>query len=317
MLGSWNEWGYDNGLESSMSLASNGTWEMDLAAEWPTNTTVNIWGMNPDGLPDKTRQYGDVDGDGVLDWLSPVTLQKNFIKIADSPGWPYSAWKLTVDDGSNAYILTRSGSGWHHAFIAALLFAMPLITAFLAVWAFKMSFYDVKVNLVGLAVATGFPSVALLAGFFKRGKQVTTDALGTQEQNRTILIATMEYEIEDWAIKIKIGGLGVMASLMGKALGHQRLIWVVPCVGGIEYPVDTPAEPMMISVNGCQYLIQVQYHTLRNITFVLLDAPVFRLQSKAVPYPARMDDLESAIYYSAWNACIAEAIKRFNPVCTK
>lgn len=106
-----------------------------------------------------------------------------------------------------------------------------------------------------------------------------------------------------------------MASLMGKALGHQQLIWVVPCVGGVDYPVDRPAEPMMISVNGSNYLIQVQYHCLRNITFVLLDSPVFRSQSKAVPYPARMDDLESAIYYSAWNACIAEAIKRFSPVC--
>lgn len=25
----------------------------------------------------------------------------------------------------------------------------------------------------------------------------------------------------------------------------------------------------------------------------------------------RMDDLDSAIYYSAWNACIAETVKRF------
>ena len=30
-------------------------------------------------------------------------------------------------------------------------------------------------------------------------------------KQRTILIATMEYGIEDWNIKIKIGGLGVMA----------------------------------------------------------------------------------------------------------
>ncbi|CAN8104147.1 unnamed protein product [Discula destructiva] len=308
VLGSWNQWGYDNGLKSEMDLSSNGTWELNLAVEWPTNTTVNVWGMNPDGFPDKTMQYGDVDRDGILDWLSPVTLQTNNIRVADGPGWPYAAWKIKVNDGTYAYSFERSGSARHHAVVAALLFALPLITAFLSVWAFKMSFYDVKVNLVGLAVATGFPSVAFLAGLFKR-KEVETEAL----ESRTVLIATMEYEIEDWAIKIKIGGLGVMASLMGKALGHQKLIWVVPCVGGVDYPVDTPAEPMRISVNGSQYLIQVQYHCFRNITFVLLDAPVFRLQSKAVPYPARMDDLESAIYYSAWNACIAEAIKRFNP----
>ncbi len=44
----------------------------------------------------------------------------------------------------------------------------------------------------------------------------------------TVLIATMEYEIEDWGIKVKIGGLGVMSSLMGKNLKHQDLIWVIP-----------------------------------------------------------------------------------------
>lgn len=69
---------------------------------------------------------------------------------------------------------------------------------------------------------------------------------------------------------------------------------------------------MFITVLGKQYEIQVQYHVLRNITYVLLDAPIFRKQSKSEPYPARMDDLESAIYYSAWNQCIAQAITRFD-----
>lgn len=49
------------------------------------------------------------------------------------------------------------------------------------------------------------------------------------------------------------------------------------------------------------------------MTYVLLDAPVFRLQTASKPYPDRMDDLDSAIYYSAWNQCIAETFKRFNP----
>jgi hypothetical protein len=30
-------------------------------------------------------------------------------------------------------------------------------------------------------------------------------------KRRTVLIATMEYDIEDWNIRVKIGGLGVMA----------------------------------------------------------------------------------------------------------
>lgn len=59
------------------------------------------------------------------------------------------------------------------------------------------------------------------------------------------------------------------------------------------------------------YEIKTQYHTVDNITYVLLDAPIFRQQTKAEPYPARMDDLDSAVYYSAWNSCIAEIMRRF------
>ena len=70
---------------------------------------------------------------------------------------------------------------------------------------------------------------------------------------------------------------------------------------------------MFVTILGNPYEVQVQYHQLNNITYVLLDAPVFRKQTKTEPYPPRMDDLDSAIYYSAWNACIAEAIKRFEP----
>ena len=38
------------------------------------------------------------------------------------------------------------------------------------------------------------------------------------ESRRTVLIATMEYDIEDWNIKIKIGGLGVMAQYVSPLL---------------------------------------------------------------------------------------------------
>ena len=129
---------------------------------------------------------------------------------------------------------------------------------------------------------------------------------------RNVLIATMEYDIEDWNIKIKIGGLGVMAQLMGKSLGHQDLIWIVPCVGGVDYPEneDERSMPFNITVLGQHYQINVRTHIFRNITYVLLDAPLFRKQTKAEPYPPRMDDMESAVYYSAWNQCIAEAIER-------
>lgn len=85
---------------------------------------------------------------------------------------------------------------------------------------------------------------------------------------------------------------------MSKNLGHQELVWVVPCVGDIDYPKDRPAKPMTVIIFGTHYIIPVQYHQLGNITYVLLDALVFRARRRSEPYPCRIDDIGSAIYYS-------------------
>jgi alpha-1,3-glucan synthase len=63
---------------------------------------------------------------------------------------------------------------------------------------------------------------------------------------------------------------------MGKNLRHQDLIWVVPCVGGVDYPEDQRAESITVTVLGNPYEVQVQYHVLKNIIYILLDAPVFK-----------------------------------------
>jgi alpha-1,3-glucan synthase len=136
-------------------------------------------------------------------------------------------------------------------------------------------------------------------------------ASNKSERRRTVLIATLEYDIVDWDIRIKIGGLGVMAQLMAKNLGHQDLVWVVPCVGDIDYPKAEEADPIEVTVLKQRYSIDVTYHQYKNIKYILLDAPVFRRQVSKEPYPARMDDLESAIFYSAWNQCISNVITRF------
>jgi len=80
---------------------------------------------------------------------------------------------------------------------------------------------------------------------------------------------------------------------MGKALVDQNLIWVVPCVGGIDYPIDQKAEPMHITILSNSFSVFVQYHKLRNITYVLLDAPIFRQQNKSEPYPQRQVPISS------------------------
>lgn len=45
-----------------------------------------------------------------------------------------------------------------------------------------------------------------------------------------------------------------------------------PCVGGVDYPVDQVGDPIQIWIMGREFRVQVQYHIVRNITFVLLDA---------------------------------------------
>ncbi|KZF25449.1 glycosyltransferase family 5 protein [Xylona heveae TC161] len=335
--GAFNQYGFDSGVPNTMTWRGNGMWDFNLMTEWPATFQVNVWGMNPDGQPDQTWVFGDVDGDSVLDRMPPSSLAGNFLNVSEYPPSPYLSYKISVNDGDYTYTLTPSGNRWHQMILFFLLWFVPVITGALAIWAFMKSFYQVKFNQVGVSQKRELIPLALRRKFARSGFSAVPDnasgpllklgramnsstnvldtaavgAAGASTKRRMVLIATMEYDIEDWKIKIKIGGLGVMAQLMGKNLGHQDLIWVVPCVGGIDYPIDTPAEPMVVTILGKPYEVQVQYHQLHNITYVLLDAPVFRQQSQAEPYPPRMDDLDSAVYYSAWNACIAETIKRF------
>ena len=218
------------------------------------------------------------------------------------------------------------GSQPSQILIYALLVAVPVLTASIGILLFMQSYYQVKFNKYGVTKRSFLPFMSRSIGCSRlhpgpskqallvseKGNSTASLAASVQSDlptaginplatgalapnRRRVLIATMEYDIENWKIKIKIGGLGVMAQLMGKNLGHQDLIWVVPCVGDVEYPPSqNEADPMVISVLGSQYDITVHTHILRNITYVLLDAPVFRKQTKSDPYPERMDDLNSA-----------------------
>jgi alpha-1,3-glucan synthase len=51
-------------------------------------------------------------------------------------------------------------------------------------------------------------------GYLRSTTKPPVPTIEATEKPRTILIATMEYEIEDWNIKIKIGGLGAMAQCL-------------------------------------------------------------------------------------------------------
>lgn len=330
--GPYNQFGYDAGLDNEIQLDSlDGYWKYHFTSEWPAVGQINVWGINPDGKPDQSWVLGDMDNDSVLDRMPPSSLSSTLINITEPPPKPHLSWQLQINDGTLQLRLLPVGHRSTQIIMFVLFWIVPALTGAACVYIFMVSFYKVKFNEVGVSekhslspmvflkkLAPGRsgenPINPLLRVANKTGFMQSTTALGAagaSGKRRMVLIATMEYDIEDWAIKIKIGGLGVMAQLMGKTLGHQDLIWVVPCVGGVDYPIDQEAEPMEVTILGNSFQVKVQYHRLNNITYVLLDAPVFRQQSKTEPYPARMDDLDSAVYYSAWNQCIAEAIKRF------
>ncbi|KAG9187849.1 alpha-1,3-glucan synthase [Alternaria panax] len=339
--GPYNQFGFDGGINGAFDLKKDGKWKLHIMTEWPSVAQVNVWGMNPGGKPDTGFVFGDVNKDGIMDRMPPDSLAKNVLNMSTLPPRPYLAYRVEIDDTTMAYKFVYVGNRIVQLILFVLLLSLPVATAAISIWIYKGAFYGVKFNKTGVSTQ-GFAIFTSLL-FWRRGhafESVQLDEvaeskrstpqlgfvrsrdsfpmvtasignIGASLKRPMILIATMEYDIEDWAIKIKIGGLGVMAQLMGKNLPKQDLVWVVPCVGGIDYPIDTPVEPMLVTILDTEYEIQVQYHKLNNITYVLLDAPIFRQQSKTEPYPPRMDDLDSAVYYSAWNACIAQTIKRF------
>ncbi|PBK78186.1 modular protein with glycoside hydrolase family 13 and glycosyltransferase family 5 domains [Armillaria solidipes] len=324
--GPYNTWGFDSGLSSVMEQNDDGYWELEIMAQWPTYVQLNVWGYDD-------YYYGDVDGDGILDRLPPNTAAPNYVNMSAPPS-PHLAWSLLVDDSTMTWWLKPRGQASVGAIMYALLLAIPLVTGTLAVLVFMWSFYGIKHNQYGVKAKTSnsyFPILGVLGnksqsdlkdgGMSEKGGGIfghhkhNGEIIGWPEdknKRRKVLISTLEYEIIDWKIKVKIGGLGVMSSLMGKAMTDVDLIWVVPKVKDVEYPAGDPAEPIEVIIFGEPYLIEVETHVLDNITYVILDSPVFRAQTKADPYPARMDDLSSAIFYSTWNQAIAATVRR-NP----
>ncbi|KAJ5982397.1 hypothetical protein N7451_012497 [Penicillium sp. IBT 35674x] len=323
--GPFNQYGYDAGIDNKLQFDPKALrWNYDFVYEWPAVGQLNAWGIDSSSVPDNTEVYGDVGNSSTILKLPPSYLSSNVINFTDAPPYPHLGWKISLNDGNLRYEKTPVGSAWVQLALFILLSIGPIIMGLAGVFIFIQTFYRVKLNKDGNVLKVENLPISLWRKakdkFAGTGDSENTiseivipTGIATEEmvdQRRTVLIATMEYDIRDWKLKVKIGGLGVMAQLMSLNLKHQNLIWVVPCVGDIDYPVDSPTEPYVVTILERPYLVKVQYHIVENITYVLLDAPIFRQQTKAEPYPPRMDDLESAIYYSAWNQCIAETVKQ-------
>jgi alpha-1,3-glucan synthase len=314
--GPFNSWGSEEDIPSRMTQNNQGKWELNIMYTWPTYVQLNVFEYDD-------YYYGDVDGDGVLDRLPPNTATRNHINMP-APPYPYLAWTLVVDDADMTWTLQPRGRSGVGAVIFTLFAAVPAITGSLAVVVFMWSFYGIKHNRWGVTPSKEHANIYHLLGSLGKSRsdlkepsvvsEKQTEIIGWPEaknKRRKVLIATLEYEIIDWKLKVKIGGLGVMSSLMCTSITDVDLVWVVPKVKSLEYPAGERAEPIEVTIFGQSHLIKVETHVLDNITYVILDNPVFRAQTKADPYPTNMDDLFSAIFYSTWNQAIAATVRRY------
>jgi alpha-1,3-glucan synthase len=147
MMGPFNQYGYDAGIDNVMKLNQDGEWTYDFLADWPADVQVNLWGVNPDGKPDQSFVYGDVDGDSILDRLPRSSLASNTMNITQGPMAPYLSWRIVVNDGSRRFVLLPIGSRHFQMVMLILLWAIPPITGIIAVLIFKRSFYQVRYSL--------------------------------------------------------------------------------------------------------------------------------------------------------------------------
>jgi alpha-1,3-glucan synthase len=204
--GSFNQFGYDSGLNDELQLRNSGNWEFHFMSEWPDSLQLNIWGMDASGQPDQTFVFGDVDGDMVLDRLPPSSLSDLAINFTSSPPSPHLAWLLSLNDGQLRYTLIPAGNRWLQLILFILFGILPVATAFMSIQVYMKGFYSVKFNQIGIKDKGSLLPLALRRGHgIKKLKEEddnltdlgvlnSNDFLGKQsEKRRSVLIATMEY----------------------------------------------------------------------------------------------------------------------------
>ena len=139
LQGLFNQFGADIGVDNIMKLESDGIWSFDLMTEWPDALRINEWGINPDGNPDTTGIFGDIDGDGVLDRLPPSALAPATIQFNTTPPSPFLSWKLSINDESYDYEITPIGNRWNQLIMYMLMWVVPLLTGSLGACAYHQS----------------------------------------------------------------------------------------------------------------------------------------------------------------------------------
>ena len=142
------------------------------------------------------------------------------------PPYPYLGWTFHLNDKNSRWWLTPRGSIARSIVVFALFASLPLIGGILSLLIFTNIFYPIKVNTYGndpqglrwwrqidaiikerLATLKSPVQRTLSASRLYVDAQTTGDrpplGVGTSLKIRKVLIATLEYEILGWNLKIR------------------------------------------------------------------------------------------------------------------
>ncbi|WBW72795.1 prospore membrane alpha-1,3-glucan synthase Mok12 [Schizosaccharomyces osmophilus] len=323
--GAFNRFGYDGSIPSKMRYnPDNRTWTYELISTWPAQVVLNVWGMNPDNNADEGWIYGDLDNDTIIDRVPPGTSRiSNFIRFLDPPPKPYLSYKMYVNDFTRQLHYVPKGSWSVQIICVSLLIFLPPTAATLSVLLYGGAFS--RVTIFNGSKSKGWKGFKqrfrnACSKLFPFGISLPIDnnselmkQLPPSSKKRNVLVATLEYDIPELGLRVKIGGLGVMAQLMSQHLEIQDMVWVIPIISGLEYPFEQfSTEPKIeVKIHDVDFVVNCYSYKMNNITYIFVQSEVFYMQSTKEPYPSKMDDLNSAMFYSTWNQCIAEVWRRY------
>ncbi|KAJ3211621.1 Cell wall alpha-1,3-glucan synthase ags1 [Entophlyctis luteolus] len=299
LRGQFNEYGDDQYVLSYMQYSS-GTWTFPVI---PNDTSVELF-FAVDGF----SEYGDFDLNGILDKQVSTSLSQYTITIP-APSAGYVGWLIVLNDTSRSYKLYPQTTVVEMIIYYVLFFFLPITFGTLAFYLYKVYY---KVKFVS-GSSTSFPEIAL------KSLNLATNAFDKDivddGRRLKVLMGTLEYKIPAWNIKVQIGGLGVMANVFADHYGKSAdIIWVIPTVGDVNFPKAEEQNPIPVTIFDKVLMVQVsKYLRFDGVTYYICDCELFRMNTKADPYPTRMDDADSIAFYSAWNQCIAAIYARTSP----
>ena len=224
--GEFNIYGHDSGINDQMKR-SNGFWEFPFMWHFPAKIYLDIWG-------DESVYFGDIDFDMVLDRLPPDAQDSVSLQI-DAPPKEYLGWTIRLNDRTLEWSLEPRGSWTVGLIIFLILAIVPPLAGVIAVKTYQYFTYKIIENKVGRIhvdrrsrwqsrsinmTRTVVNTDANTANTLPRNVEQDPPNISASKSLKklspsTILLATLEYEIPDWKIKVRIGGLGVIVSLMG------------------------------------------------------------------------------------------------------